>query len=106
MYRHQAERLVSAFEMAVQGFGNESYDSLREELIAELSIAVGRASVCEKRFGEGCRVMALTGYGDAHQCDRPPGHKGQCSCYCCEFEPADAEKGSEPSFNRADGDRA
>jgi hypothetical protein len=37
---------------------------------------------CDKRFGEGCRDMVLTGYGDAHQCDRTSNHKGVHHCGC------------------------
>jgi hypothetical protein len=38
--------------------------------------------MCERRFEEGCRVMNLSGYGDAHSCFRDAGHLGACVCSC------------------------
>lgn len=41
-----------------------------------------RALECGKRFGDGCRVMMLSGYGDAHECCGARGHDGNCKCRC------------------------
>jgi hypothetical protein len=92
------EQIVDAGRLAVSPSDNAvrdesaalSYSAAASFLLTEANASVVPPSVamlppgavCQRRFGEGCSAMILSGYGDAHECDLPHGHLGPCVCSC------------------------